>query len=64
MFKSLFTWRVQLEELQSERTRYLTRRTEILEAAATVFADAVEEFADIAAVKRTLEDWKLRWVFR
>lgn len=37
---------------------YAQRRKEVLEAAATVFADAAEEYATLDAVKRRLEEFK------
>lgn len=37
---------------------YSGRRREILDSAATVFADAAEEFASLPALKARLEAWK------
>ena len=44
-----------------QASRYATRYGEMCEAAAHVFADADEEYASIAAVKKRLEEWKARW---
>ncbi len=44
-----------------QSSRYSVRYREMVEAGATVFADADEEFASIAAVKKRLEEWKSRW---
>jgi GC-rich sequence DNA-binding factor len=50
------------EEGSGTDRRYVLRRKEIRELAGTVFADAAEEFATLAAVKRRLEAFKARWV--
>lgn len=46
---------------QDGSSRYSLRRKEITEAAATVFADAAEEFGSLRAVKQRLEQFKFRW---
>ncbi|GIL59704.1 hypothetical protein Vafri_14431, partial [Volvox africanus] len=46
---------------KSASSRYDSRYHEIVVAGDTVFADADEEFASIAAVKRRLEEWKARY---
>lgn len=43
-----------------QSSRYSVRYREMVEAGATVFADADEDFASIAAVKKRLEEWKSR----
>jgi GC-rich sequence DNA-binding factor len=49
------------EEGSGTSRRYVMRRGEIRELAGTVFADAGEEFATLAAVKQRLEAFKARW---
>ncbi|KIY91297.1 hypothetical protein MNEG_16667, partial [Monoraphidium neglectum] len=39
---------------------YASRRQEVLDAAATVFADAADEYASLGAVKARLEGFKAR----
>ncbi len=46
------------DESDSEVAQYGARRREILDSAATVFADASEEFAALPALKARLEAWK------
>ena len=46
------------DESEGEVSHYSARRREILENAATVFADASEEFGALPTVKRRLEAWK------
>ncbi len=42
--------------------RYAARHAEIMEVAASVFADAGDEFATLAGVKQRLEEFKELWV--
>ncbi|KAG2423252.1 hypothetical protein HYH02_015353 [Chlamydomonas schloesseri] len=49
------------EPEDEQASRYATRYGEMCEAAAHVFADADEEYATIAAVKKQLEEWKARY---
>ena len=46
------------DESDSEVTHYRSKRAEALEASASVFADASEEYGSLAAVKERLEQWK------
>ena len=46
------------DESDGEVSHYSARRKEILDNAATVFADASEEFAALPTVKKRLEAWK------
>ncbi|CAL8463414.1 g2948 [Coccomyxa elongata] len=46
------------DESEGEVAHYSGRRREILDSAATVFADAAEEFASLPALKARLEAWK------
>ena len=46
------------DESEGEASHYSARRNEILDNAATVFADASEEFGALPTVKRRLEAWK------
>lgn len=46
------------DESDGEVAHYNGRRKEILDSAATVFADASEEFASLPALKARLEAWK------
>lgn len=46
---------------ESEAIRYKSRRQEVLDASATVFADAADEFSDVETVKRRLEECKFRY---
>ena len=46
------------DESEGEASHYSARRKEILDNAATVFADASEEFGALPTVKRRLEAWK------
>lgn len=46
------------DESDSEVTHYRSKRAEALEASASVFADASEEYGSLAAVKHRLEQWK------
>ena len=46
------------DESDSELTHYRSKRAEALEASASVFADATEEYGSLAAVKDRLEKWK------
>ena len=48
------------DESDSEQAQYSRQRAEVLDTAASVFADADEEFGTLGAVKRRLEDWKRR----
>ena len=48
------------DESDSEVRHYQRRRAEVLEASATVFADAAEQFSTLEAVKQHMEHWKLR----
>ena len=43
------------DESDGEATQYATRRSEVLDTGRRVFADAAEEFGNLAAVKRRLE---------
>lgn len=45
----------------SSKTRYASRKQEVLEVAPTVFADADEQFASLTAVKAQLEAWKYKY---
>ncbi|KXZ48179.1 hypothetical protein GPECTOR_30g275 [Gonium pectorale] len=49
------------QEDEATSSRYAQRFREIVEAGSTAFADADEEYASIAAVKRRLEEWKARF---
>jgi GC-rich sequence DNA-binding factor len=49
---------VTTDESDGEVSHYSARRKEILDNAATVFADASEEFATLPTVKKRLEAWK------
>ena len=46
------------EESEGETSHYSARRKEILENAATVFADASEEYGSLPTLKKRLEAWK------
>lgn len=46
------------DESDSELAHYCSKRAEALEASASVFADASEEYGSLAAVKGRLEKWK------
>ena len=46
------------DESEGEASHYSARRKEILDNAATVFADASEEFGALPTVKQRLEAWK------
>ena len=46
------------DESDSELTHYRSKRAEALEASASVFADASEEYGSLPAVKDRLEKWK------
>lgn len=46
------------DESEGEVSHYSARRKEILDNAATVFADASEEFGSLPTLKRRLETWK------
>lgn len=46
------------DESEGEVAHYNGRRREITDSAATVFADAAEEFASLPALKARLEAWK------
>ena len=46
------------DESDGEVSHYSARRKEILDNAATVFADASEEFVALPTVKKRLEAWK------
>ena len=46
------------DESDSEVTHYRSKRADALEASASVFADASEEYGSLAAVKDRLEQWK------
>ena len=46
------------EESEGEVAHYSARRKEILDNAATVFADAAEEYGSLPVLKARLESWK------
>lgn len=46
------------DESEGEVAHYNSRRREILDNAATVFADAAEDYGSLSALKARLESWK------
>ena len=46
------------DESEGEVSHYSARRREILDNAATVFADASDEYGSLPTLKRRLEAWK------
>ena len=46
------------DESEGEVSHYSARRQEILDNAATVFADASEEYGSLPTLKKRLEAWK------
>ena len=46
------------DESEGEVSHYSARRAEILDNAATVFADASDEYGSLPTLKKRLEAWK------
>ncbi|KAK9839474.1 hypothetical protein WJX81_004262 [Elliptochloris bilobata] len=46
------------DESESEVSRYVRKRRDLVDAARTVFADAGDEFGSLRALKARLEEWK------